>query len=140
MAISHAVPLSAKCFTQEHLDLSLKYICPDVYPGLYNKSELPQGMRWIKRVIMDISDIVVDFNDKFERSFQTQEEFIRSNGRGINADYVHASMEEQGFKLSHVPISVAKCVNNHNMLMDGRTRLEKLIKAGFTNVIVDSFR
>jgi len=139
MAISHAVPLSAKCFTQEHLDLSLKYICPDVYPGLYKESELPEGMKWIKRVIMKISDIVIDFDDKFERSFQTQEEFIRSNGRGANADYVHASIEEQGFKLSHVPVSVAYCPNKLVMLQDGRTRLEKLIKSGFDNVIVDYY-
>jgi hypothetical protein len=139
MAICHAVPLSAKCFTEEHRQLSLKYICPDVYPGLYNKSELPKGIEWVDRRLMDISDIVVDFDDKFERSFQTQEEFIRSNGRGANADYVHASIEEQGFKLSHIPISVAYCPNKLVMLEDGRTRMEKLIKAGFTNVIVDYY-
>ena len=46
MAISHAVPLSAKCFTQEHLDLSLKYISPDVYPGLYAKSDLPKNIEF----------------------------------------------------------------------------------------------
>jgi hypothetical protein len=60
MAISHAVPLSAKCFTQEHLDLSLKYICPDVYPGLYAKSDLPKNIEFVKRKIMNISDIVID--------------------------------------------------------------------------------
>jgi hypothetical protein len=139
MAISHAVPLSAKSFTQEHLDLSLKYISPDVYPGLYKQTDLPKGMKWIKRTIMKISDIVIDFDDKFERSFQTQEEFIRSNGRGANADYVHASIEEQGFKLCKIPISVAYCLNKSVMLQDGRTRLEKLIKSGFTNVIVDYY-
>lgn len=139
MAISHAVPLSAKCFTEEHLELSKKYICPDVYPGLYHASELPKGMEYIGRKILKISDITIDFDDKFEKSFQTQEEFIRSNGRGMNADFVHACMQEQGYKLSHVPISAAWCPNKLLMIQDGRTRLEKLIKEGFTNVIVDVY-
>ena len=140
MAICHSVPLTAKSFTQEDLELSKKYICPDVYPGLYHKSELPDGIEYVGRQILKIDDIVLDFDDKFEKSFQTQEEFIRSNGRGMNAEEVHASIEEQGFKLSHVPISVAWCLNNLLMIVDGRTRLEKLIRAGFTNVIVDVYK
>ena len=140
MAISHAVPLSAKCFTQEHLDLSLKYISPDVYPGLYAESDLPKGIKFISRKIMNISDIVIDFDDNFAKKFLTQEAFIRANGRGQFADNVHANIEEQGYKLCKVPISVAYCPNKLVMLQDGRTRLQKLIKSGFTNVIVDYYK
>jgi hypothetical protein len=139
MAIVHSVPISAKSFNQEHLELSKKYICPDVYPGLYQESELPKGIKYLHRELMNIEDIVIDFDDEFQKSFQTQEAFIRSNGKGINADDVHAWIEAYGFKLSHVPISVAWCPNGKLMIIDGRTRLEKLIKAGFTNVIVDVY-
>ena len=140
MAISHAVPLSAKCFTQEHLDLSLKYISPDVYPGLYAKSDLPKNIEFVKRKIMNISDIVIDDVDDDANKFLTQGAFIRAYGRGQFADDVHASIEEQGFKLCKVPISVAYCLDKLVKLLDGRTRLEKLIKSGFTNVIVDYYK
>ena len=140
MAISHAVPLSAKSFTQEHLDLSLKYISPDVYPGLYAKSDLPKNIEFVKRKIMNISDIVIDDVDDDANKFLTQGAFIRAYGRGQFADDVHASIEEQGFKLCKVPISVAYCLDKLVKLLDGRTRLEKLIKSGFTNVIVDYYK
>jgi hypothetical protein len=142
MAISHAVPLSAKCFTQEHLDLSLKYICPDVYPGLYAKSDLPKNIEFVKRKIMNISDIVIDdVNDNANKfASHNQGAFIRKFGRGQFADDVHASIEEQGFKLCKVPISVAYCPNKLVKILDGRTRLEKLIKSSFTNVIVDYYK
>lgn len=138
MAISHAVPLSAKCFTQEHLDLSLKYVNPDVYPGLYAKSDLPKNIKFDKRKIMNISDIVID--DVADDVFVSQEPFIRANGQGENWLNVHASIEEQGFKLCKVPISVAYCLDKLVRLLDGRSRLEKLIKSGFTNVIVDYYK
>ena len=142
MAISHAVPLSAKCFTQEHLDLSLKYICPDVYPGLYAKSDLPKNIEFVKRKIMNISDIVIDDVDDNANKFASHNQgaFIRKFGRGQFADDVHASIEEQGFKLCKVPISVAYCPNKLVKILDGRTRLEKLIKSSFTNVIVDYYK
>ena len=140
MEITHSVPLSAKCFTQEHLDLSLEYININVYPGLYAKSHLPKNIEFVKRRIMNISDIVIDDVDDDAKKFVTQGEFIRAYGRGQFADDVHASIEEQGFKLCKVPISVAYCLDKLVKLLDGRTRLEKLIKSGFTNVIVDYYK
>jgi hypothetical protein len=138
MVITHAVPLSAKSFTQEHLDLSLKYISPDVYPGLYAKSDLPKNIEFVKRKIMNISDIVID--DVADDIFISQSAFIRANGQGENWKDVHANIEEQGFKLCKIPISVAYCLDKLVRLLDGRTRLEKLIKLGFTNVIVDYYK
>ena len=138
MEITHSVPLSAKCFTQEHLDLSLKYISPDVYPGLYAKSDLPKNIEFVKRKIMNISDIVID--DVADDIFISQSAFIRANGQGENWKNVHANIEEQGFKLCKIPISVAYCLDKLVRLLDGRTRLEKLINSGFTNVIVDYYK
>jgi hypothetical protein len=139
MSIAHAVPLKDKIFTEEHLELSKKYICPDVYPGLYQTSELPKGVRYVGRVLKQIKDITIELDDEFERTFMTQGEFIRANGRGINADDVQSSMKSQGFKLNHIPISIALCHNKQEHIVDGRSRLHQLVNSGFTNVIVDVY-
>jgi hypothetical protein len=66
---------------------------------------------------------------------QTQREF----GRGQNADEVFASLQAHGYKLDKIPMSLCTCPDGGDYIMNGRTRLEKLIAAGFTNVIVDCY-
>ena len=141
----HSVPLSAKTFTEKDLEISKKYICPDVYPGLYQESELPKGVKYIDRRIMAIKDILLDVEDEFDIKKQftklnlMQTMLIRQYGRGSNADDVFASLSSQGFKLDKIPMSVAKCPDNKDYIQNGRTRLEKLMQEGFTHVIVDYY-
>ena len=63
----------------------------------------------------------------------------RFTSRGANADKVHASIELYGFRLNCVPISILKCPDKNEYIGNGKTRLEKLLKEGFTNVIVDYY-
>lgn len=144
--IVHSVPLSAKRFTENDLEISLKYINPEVYPGLYFKDVLPAGVTYECRKLMNIADIRLDIPDNFD---DLPEQEIEDNmlqgggarvaGIGANAKEVGASIDAHGFKLSHIPISVAKGPNGHDTLVNGRTRLFKLKASGFTNVIVDYY-
>jgi hypothetical protein len=142
----HSVPVSAKIFTPEDLELSLKYIDPDFcYPGLYKKSS--DKFYFVDRRIVDIKSIETDppefafaeQDTKQKANFFSQTVFVRATGRGANADYVDASIVSSGYELSHVPISVSKCPNGKLIIVDGRTRLNQLIQLGFTNVIVDYY-
>ncbi len=143
--IVHTVPLSAKKFTLDDLDISKKYINPEVYPGLYSKDVLPKGVEFIDRRLMNISDISmgveenVDIKPEMLKMNLVQGFLARAYGRGANADDVHAQIEVFGYKLSSIPISVGRGPNNKDTIINGRTRLEKLIAAGFTNVIVDYY-
>jgi hypothetical protein len=148
MNIVHSVPISAKKFTQKHLELSNLYFNPSVYPGLYSNTELGDDFRYVDRRIVDINSITLDDYDIFTDSDLkgyannigfTQIAAIRAHGRGENADKVDASIAAEGFELSHAPISVAQCPNKKDMILDGRTRLAQLKKLGFTNVIVDYY-
>lgn len=144
--IVHSVPLSAKKFTENDLEVSLKYINPEVYPGLYSKDVLPAGVKYECRKLMNIADIRLDIPDNFD---DLPEQEIEDNmlqgggarvaGIGGNAKEVGASIDSHGFKLSHIPISVAKGPNGKDTLVNGRTRLFKLKAAGFTTVIVDYY-
>jgi hypothetical protein len=144
--IVHSVPLSAKKFTENDLEVSLKYINPEVYPGLYSKDVLPVGVTYKCRKLMNIADIRLDIPDNFD---DLPEQEIEDNilqgggarvaGIGGNAKNVVASIDAHGFKLSHIPISVAKGPNDKDTLVNGRTRLFKLKAAGFTTVIVDYY-
>ena len=60
MEIVISVPLSAKKFTQKDLNLSQQYISTHLYPGLYKEEDLPKGMKFVDRRIMDIEDISLD--------------------------------------------------------------------------------
>lgn len=141
----HAVPLSAKKFTEADRLLSLKYISDEVYPGLYDKSS--KDFTYIERRIIDISDIEVNPPDsvfkgldaKTRNNLYSQVVFARAAGRGEDADRVDASISESGYELCHVPITVALTPNGVITIVDGRTRLNRLIEAGFTNVIVDYY-
>jgi hypothetical protein len=144
----HSVPTSAKKFLQSHLDVSLLYVNPKVYPGLYDSKELHTGMKYVDRRIVPIDEIELDVGSIFtgldlkgfgNNHFVTQNAAIRLNGRGENADAVIADINANGYELSHWPISVALCPNNEDMILDGRTRLEALKLAGFSNVIVDYY-
>jgi hypothetical protein len=142
MALSHSVPMSAKKFTEADRLKSLQYYSPDVWPGLY--SDLPNGMRFVGRVLIKIKDIELDIgidaDDKefHNNFFVSQSGAIRIYGVGENADDVKASLNEHGYELSHVPMSVAK-IHGKQMILDGRTRLWALKEAGFENVIVDLY-
>jgi hypothetical protein len=148
MTLVHSVPTSAKKFTQKDLEITQLYVNPLVYPGLYDNTKLRKGFRYIDRRIVPIEDINLDvasiftgldLKDFANNHFVTQSAAIRLNGRGEHADQVIADINENGYELSHWPISVSLCPNNEDMILDGRTRLEGLKLAGFTNVIVDYY-
>lgn len=142
MALSHSVPLSAKKFTEADRLKSLQYYNPQVWPGLY--SDLPDGMRFVDRVIMKIKDIELDIGtdadakEIYNNYFMKQSGAFRMYGVGENADDVRASLNEHGYELSHIPMSVAK-IHGKQMILDGRTRLWALKDAGFETVIVDLY-
>lgn len=142
MTVVLSVPLSAKSFTQEDLEVSKKYICPDVYPGLYNQDELPPGIQFIDRRIVPINSFMLqpkEIDDKKDAAKLFMFQDARFTSRGANADEVHASIELYGFRLNCVPISILKCPDKNEYIGNGKTRLEKLLKEGFTNVIVDYY-
>ena len=66
MSITHAVPLSEKIFTQEHVEISKQYVNPKVWPGLYDNKALKinfKTLKFIDRRIMDIKDMLYDIPD-----------------------------------------------------------------------------
>jgi len=148
MKLVHSVPMSAKKFTQEDLDISMKYVNTSVYPGLYDKKELHEGIEFDKRKIVPINTINFDISEAFidldlkdllKNNFLSQPTAIRLNGRGENADEVISYIHKVGFELSHWPISIALCPDGKIYILDGRTRLEALNLCKFTNVIVDFY-
>lgn len=148
MSITHSVPLSAKQFTENDLAISLLYVNPQVYPGLYDNSQLREGFRYVTRKIMNIDDIIDDLDAAFngidikalgQNNLTYQHQAIRANSRGENADDVDASINGAGYELCHVPVSVCRCPNGSDMRMDGRTRLTFLRSVGFKNIIVDYY-
>ena len=56
----HSVPMSVKKFTENDLEISKKYVNPDVYPGLYNKDDIPAGLEYVGRQLVDIDDFKID--------------------------------------------------------------------------------
>ena len=146
MEIVISVPLNAKKFTEKDLNLSQQYISTNLYPGLYKQKDLPQGMKFVDRRLMNIGDISLD-NPSHKNAVATNFTFqtARYHSRGINADDVHASIEACGYKLDKVPMSVVKVldkestISGEDYLCNGKTRLEKLIAAAFKNAIVDYY-
>ena len=142
MTVVISVPLSAKKFTQEDLEISKKYICPEVYPGLYNSKELPPGIKFKERKIVKIDSFQMapkEIDEKLGASKFFLFQDARFTSRGANADDVHKSIEQFGFRLNCVPISVLLCPDNKDYIGNGKTRLEKLLKEDFENVIVDYY-
>jgi len=153
MSLSHAVPLSEKTFTQEHVELSKAYINPKVWPGLYNNKVLSKnfpGLKFKDRRVMAIKDIIYDIpEDQLDqypsimRGFAVKNKMMvqsaRSNGRGNKAPEVWASIRQNGYVLSHIPMAACLMMDKKVYFNDGRTRLEELIAQGFTHVLVDYY-
>jgi hypothetical protein len=139
----HTVPLSAKIFTDKDLQISLKYVNPEVYPGLYDNKVLPKGFKYIKRKLMTPHNILCTTEEAQtlygKDNFVTQHYAIRMSGRGSEYNKVLACLNNVGFELCHNPISVALAPDGKLWAIDGRTRLQCLKEAGFTNVIVDYY-
>lgn len=129
------VPIHAKKFNSKDLELSLKYFSQE-HPVYDN---LPDGFKYIERTIMPIDDIDTSDISLAGSPNSAYTQSARSNGRGQFADDVHASIEQQGYKLDKEPISVVICPDKRKHACNGRTRLEKLQKLDFENVIVDVF-
>jgi hypothetical protein len=143
MEIVISVPLSAKKFTQKDLNLSQQYISTHLYPGLYKEEDLPKGMKFVDRRIMDIEDISLDNPSQKDVDSTNATGFTwqmaRYLSRGANAEDVHASIERYGYKLDKVPMSVVRMPDGKNHICNGKTRLEKLIASDFKNIIVDYY-
>lgn len=149
----HVVKMLEKKFSDEHLKLTKKYVSPSVWPQHYNNKVLNKsfpGLVYIDRRITNINDIVYDVDDamldEFDSILRTfilrnrhMIQRVRSNGRGINHADVFTSVQSMGFELCHIPMSTCLLPNGKVWLMNGRTRLEVLIKNGFTNIIVDHY-
>lgn len=145
----HTVSLSRKKFTENELSLSLKYINPEVYPEMYDNQVLGGDIEFVDRRLMSFKDVENDVREEafsdldlkgLDRDyFLTQHSSIRSHGRGKNADKLGEEIHIRGFELHHSPISVAKCPDGKVYRVDGRTRLEELKNANFSNVIVDYY-
>jgi hypothetical protein len=140
----HAVPLSAKKFTQKDLELTLKYVNPEVYPGYYDNSVLPKDYQYVDRRIVKLSeirDLIEIFNDidKKEMIGISQPSLIRMLGRGQNTDEVIAHLRKMGYELSHVPPAAVQGPDGNLYWVDGRSRKEGLELSNFENIIVDYY-
>lgn len=148
MNVIHVVPISAKKFTENDLEISKKYINPDVYPGYYDNSVLPKDFQYVDRRIVPIKSIG-NYREAFDQIDAkttgdyyhglSQHAMVRLMARGANADEVIANLNRNGFELSHVPISVCLCPDGKIYSLDGRTRIEGLTNLSFVNVIVDYY-
>ena len=145
----HSVPMSIKKFTQSDLDLSEKYINPDVYPGLYNKDDIPPGLKYIGRQLISIKSFEYDDEDSIDKSVSSKSRHLspdeaatqsaRAYGRGAEAEKVFASVRNYGYKLNSIPMSVAIFPDGSKYLINGRTRLQELTANGFENIIADVY-
>jgi hypothetical protein len=134
--ISHSVPLSAKRFTEDDLNISMKYISDEVYPGLYNKSS--KDFIYVNRRIMKISEIKMEPPDDFVKDY-SEVVYSLLSGNDDDAERVCDSIKKFGYQLFRLPIVVALTPNGLVTIVDGRTRLNLLKKEGFVNVIVDYY-
>lgn len=152
-----SVPMAVKSFTRADLELSKKYVSADVWPGYYDKKVLSEnfpGLVYINRRIINTKDI--DFeaikklldelqNNNVQRSLRNSFSSMfsmqvpRANGRGASHLLTWESMDINGYELSHKPISVCKAPSGVLLLLDGRTRFERLMKHEFKNMIVDYY-
>ena len=132
----HSVPMSVKKFTKNDIDISKKYINPEVYPGLYDPSELPKNLKFISRQLIDINDFLIDDEEAMNKSVPAHarhgktnitNQTGRSNSRGVYAENVHYSLRTFGYKLDNIPMSIAvwvdgsrknKCANDSTMILN----------------------
>jgi hypothetical protein len=141
--------MSAKKFTQNDLEISLKYINPSVYPGLYNKDDLIDGLEYINRQIVPLGTFFNDDEQSLDKSISDKSRHLssdeaavqsaRTNGRGLQAENVYYQIRTYGFKLDHKPISIAIFPDGSKYLINGRTRIQELTAQGFTNIIADIY-
>jgi len=129
------VPPHTKKFTE--LDLSLSEALFSLQHPVY--VNLTKGLKFIERTIRPLSAIDTSDVDLAGKTNGAYTQSARSTGRGQYAADVHASIEQQGYKLDKEPISVVICPDKKEHACNGRTRLEKLQQLGFENVIVDVF-
>lgn len=154
MATVHSVPMSAKKFTKRDLENSLIYVNNTVaWPGLYNNTELGKkfpGLSYVDRRIIKIKDVHYDPDtetlEKFpleiravheRNNFKMQK--VRAKGRGENYPQVWESLNADGYELSHIPMSVCFLHDGTVHLMNGRTRIEELVRHGFENILADYY-
>ena len=152
--VVHSVPMSVTKFTETDLEISLKYVNPDVWPGFYDNQILSEkfpGLTYVDRRIIPIKDIIMDINPDEEKenthrnallAFSIEnvlQQEVRTGGLGQNYQDVWSDMENFGFKLSSRPVAVGFCPDKKIHIIDARTRLLKLKQAGFKNVIVDYY-
>lgn len=154
----HTVQLKAKKFEQEHLELSLKYFNSKVWPQYFDNVTLNEkfkGMKYVRRIIIPIKDIVriadeetlnkfIDSSDStimhdYSRSLLEHVQAVRANGRGEFYQQIWESIQKHGYQLCHKPGSVCRLPDGRIWIMDSRTRLEFLIEQGFTDIIVDLY-
>ena len=131
------VPMKNKKFEAGHLEASKELFSLN-HPNYTDN--LLKGLKHLRREIRKLHESEIDASDITNTGYSgglTQS--ARANGRGKNADEVETSIEELGYKLEYMPISVVMCPDNKPHACDGRTRLEKLKAAGFENAIVDVF-
>ena len=144
----HSVPMSVKKFTKNDVDISKKYINPEVYPGLYDSTELPKNLKFVSRQLIDIDSFEIDDEDAMDKSVPAHarhgktnitNQTARSNSRGVYAEQVHYSLRTFGYKLDNIPMSIAIMVDGTKYMINGRTRLEELRRQGFKNIIADVY-
>ena len=145
----HSVPVSAKKFTKDDLEISKKYINPDVYPGLYNKEDIPEGLEYISRQLININEIINDDEEYMDVSISKKSrhttpdsaatQTARVYGRGEQAERVFYQIRTYGYKLDKIPMSVAIFPDGEKYLINGRTRLQELRQQGFKNIIADVY-
>ena len=146
----HSVPMSVKKFTENDLEISKKYVNPDVYPGLYNKDDIPAGLEYVGRQLVDIDDFKIDDAEAFDKNLLVKSRHMtaenaavqtaRVHGRGAEAEKVYYYVRTFGYKLDKIPMSIAVFPDGTKYLINGRTRLEELARHKFTNIIADVYR
>jgi len=137
------VPTTETAFTESQLEASINYINPAFYPDLYTKP-IYGNIEFLERKLMNMDDFRLDSGDaqsiKDAKSQTTsgKTQKARILGVGVNRDEVHASLDK-GYLLNKVPPSVVNMFGR-DYLCNGRTRHEKLLAQGKTNMIVDYYK
>jgi hypothetical protein len=137
------VPTTETAFTESQLEASINYINPAFYPDLYIKP-IYGSIEFLERKLMSMDDFRLDsgdaqtIKDAKSQTISGKTQKARLLGVGVNRDEVHASLDK-GYLLNKVPPSVVN-IFGRDYLCNGRTRHEKLLAQGKTNMIVDYYR
>jgi hypothetical protein len=153
--LTHIVSTTKKIFTEDNIKVTKKYINPDVWPEYFDNTTLKikfEGLKYIKRTLIDIDSIIFDPpEDMMDQFSVAMREFIlkknnklniqksRANGRGEFHEQTWRSIRNKGYELCHMPMSVCKLPDKRIWLINGRTRIEELIRLGFKNIIADYY-